>query len=326
MGKLATKAVFLLAVALFFGVVSYSFREMDLAHLVGRAGMGGLAELMLLGLLFHLSFGLIMWVGFRLHYGLRLGTSEILVLPMMMHLFLYLMPIKGGMLFQVYYSKKKYGLDLSRGFSFGVMVFINSLLLTIVLGLILVYAIPVDSFELKVMIWGMAAAMVTMIFGLRTLPTEQKKASRFVHRFANFMIRVGVQLNEQFSNKKLFIALSGTTLVSMLIQSLWFWKTSEVLGLQSEFLPVMLVVLILRILLLIRLLPGNLGIQELMIAAVFAAAGFRLEDGLLIGVITRLISVFWTTIIGLPALFSNLHYFESATLRGLVEKVAKSNK
>jgi uncharacterized membrane protein YbhN (UPF0104 family) len=326
MDKLATKAIFLFAVALFFGVVSYSFREVDVAQFFARAGMWGMVELMLLGLLFHLSFGLIMWVGFRLHYGLKLNTSEILVLPMMMHLFLYLMPIKGGMFFQVFYSKQKYGLDLSSGFSFGVLVFLNSLLLTIVLGLVLVYTIPVRSLELKVLIWGMAAAPLALIIFLRSLPNEKEHTNRLSQRFANFMIRAGWQLKEQLNNTRLFIALSTTTLASMLIQSLWFWKMSEILGLQSEFLPVMLVVLILRILMLIRLLPGNLGIQELMIAAVFSAAGFRLEDGLLIGVITRLISVFWTTIIGLPALFSNLHYFESATLRGLIERVAKSNK
>jgi uncharacterized membrane protein YbhN (UPF0104 family) len=133
-------------------------------------------------------------------------------------------------------------------------------------------------------------------------------------------------LEEQTRNWKLFAGLSVTTLASTLIQALWFWKVAEILSLQSGYLPVLLVVLILRILFLIRILPGNLGIQELMIGAVFAAAGFQLEEGLLIGVITRLISVFWTTIIGLPALFSNLHYFESATLRGLIEKVAQSNK
>lgn len=326
MKNLASRSVFLVAALLFFVVADYSFREVDLAQFLSKTRPANLFGLLLTGLFFHLSFGLIMWVGFRLHYQLKLDKLEILVLPMMMHLFLYIMPIKGGMLFQVFYSKQKYGLDLSKGFSFGVMVFLNSLLLTVLLGLALLYFIPIRSLELKLMIWCLAASLFGIFVAIRLLPKKELNPVGLLPRIANFLIRVRKQLEEQTRNRKLFVALSVTTLISTLIQAFWFWKVAEVLGLQSEFLPVLLVVLILRILLLIRLLPGNLGVQELMIGAVFAAAGFQLQEGLLIAVITRLISVFWTTIIGLPALFSNLHYFESATLRGLIEKVAKSNK
>lgn len=326
MKNLASISIFLLAVLLFFAVVSYSFREVNLAQLVDQAGILNLCISLFIGLLFHVSFGLIMWVGFRLHYHLKLDKLEILVLPLMMHLFLYIMPIKGGMLFQMFYSKHKYGLDLSKGFSFGVMVFLISLILTVFLGLALLYVVPVESFELKLMVWCMAATFFGMFFALRLLPKKELNPIGFYQQSANFLIRVRLQLEEQTRNWKLFVGLSLTTLVSTLIQAIWFWQVGEVLGLQSGFLQTLLVVLILRILLLIRLLPGNLGIQELMIGAVFAAAGFQLEDGLFIAIVTRLISVFWTSVIGLPALFSNLHYFESATLRGLIEKVAKSNK
>jgi hypothetical protein len=192
MDKLVTKTVFLLAVLLFFGVVGYSFQELDLGLFVGKTGFWNLMVLLTLGLLFHVSFGLIMWIGFRLHYQLKLDKLEILILTMMMHLFLYIMPIKGGMLFQVFYSKQKYGLDLSKGFSFGVMVFLNSLLLTIVLGLALVYIIPVNSFELEVMIWGMAAGLIGLLFALRFLPKEEMIATGFLQRSANFLIRAAI--------------------------------------------------------------------------------------------------------------------------------------
>lgn len=264
-----------------------------------------------------------MWVGFKLHYHLILKRSEILVLPLMMHLFLYLMPVKGGMLFQVFYSKHKYGLDLSKGFSLGMMVFLNSLILTIILGLALIYLIPVDSTELKIAIWGMGLALTGFIVGINFLPSTGKSGSGFATRLVNFLINVRVQLGEQIKNGKLFIGLATTTLISTLIQAFWFWKTAQVIDIQSSFPAVLLVVLVLRIILLIRFLPGNLGVQEVMIGVVFAAAGFQLEDGLLIGVITRLISVFWSATIGLPALYSNLHYFGSPSLSGLIDRIKR---
>lgn len=324
MGKVRTVFVFVLAAAIFFAVVGYTFRDFDLGTLITNASITDLFSLLGIGLLFHLSFGLIMWVGFWLHYRLKLPAIEVLTLPLMMHLFLYLMPIKGGMLFQVFYSKHKYKLDLSKGFSLGMMVFLNSLLLTIFLGLAMVYLLPVESRELRLIIWAMAVGMIGMIGSLGLLPSAEVNGDGMLRRLTNFLIRVRVQLTDQFKNIRLFFGLLVTTFVSVVIQAVLFWKTAELIGVSSDFGPILLVVLVLRILLLIRLLPGNLGIQEVVIGVVFATAGFGVEQGLMIGVITRLISVFWTAVIGLPALYSNLRYFESSSLLGLWKKVAGS--
>lgn len=326
LSKLGSIGVFSLAAALFFGVVAFTFREVDLSHLFSSTSSGQIFLLLGLGLLFHISFGVIMWVGFWLHYQLKIDKSEILTLPLMMHLFLYLMPIKGGMLFQVFYSKHKYNLDLSKGFSLGLMVFLNSIVLTVIVGLALAYLIPVESFELRLTIILMGIALFGLWATLLVLPSKPRDGDGALNKIINFFINVQVQLADQLRNTKLFFGLLISTSVSVTIQAIWFWKTAEILGIESEFPAVFLVVLVLRVVLLIRLLPGNLGIQEVMIGVVFSAAGFQLEDGLLIGVITRLISVFWSATIGLPALYSNLKHFDSLSISGLINKVAKSNK
>ncbi len=326
LSKSKTIALFTLATALFCMVVGYTYQEIDVSDLLSRISGSDLGVILGLGLVFHLSFGVIMWVGFFLHYKLRLKIFEILTLPMMMHLFLYLMPIKGGMLFQVFYSKHKYGLDLSKGFSLGLMVFLNSMVLTVILGLALAYMIPVESFELRATIIAMGIGLVGMMTGLNFLPSAVRSGTGIMVSLVNFMINVRVQLTDQFKNISLFFGLLVTTFISVTAQAVWFWKTAEILGIQSEFAPVYLVVLVLRIILLIRLLPGNLGVQEIMIGVVFAAAGFPLEVGLLIGVVTRLISVFWSATIGLPALYSNLKYFDSLSLTALITKVSNTKK
>ncbi|MCB9203363.1 MAG: flippase-like domain-containing protein [Flavobacteriales bacterium] len=316
--------VFGLAALLFFATVLYTFREVDILGILQGITFAELIEVLLLGLVFHLSFGVIMWVGFLLHYKLKLKPIEILTLPMMMHLFLYLMPMKGGMLFQVFYTKHKYNLDLSKGFSLGMTVFFNSIFLTVFLGLGLAYLIPVESVELRATILAMGIGLLGLVFGLKLIPSNLKTGSGIITSLVNFLLKVRVQLEDQVKNMKLFFGLLITTFISVTVQTYWIWITAQTMGIYTGFAPMYLMVLILRIILLIRILPGNLGIQEVMIGAVFAAAGFNLEDGLLLGVITRLISVFWTAIIGLPALYSNLKYFNSVSLRGLIQKVGRS--
>lgn len=324
MKKLGPVFIFLLASVVFCIVVWFTFKDVDLGRLVEHASKIQLLTLLGLGLVFHISFGIIMWVAFWLHYRLRLPFMEILTLPLMMHLFLYLMPMKGGMLFQVFYTKHKYRLDMSKGFSLGMMVFLNSLFLTIFLGLAMVYLLPVDSLQLKMIIWSLAAGLVGMVATMGLLPAANVERAGFLGRFLNFLINVRKQLVDQFKNIRLFFGLLVTTFVSVVIQAYWFWQTAMVLGIACNYGPVLLVVLILRIILLVRLLPGNLGIQELMIGVVFATAGFEIEQGLMIGVITRLISVFWSAVIGLPALYSNLQYFGSTSLGGLIGRLNRN--
>ncbi|MBI1287430.1 MAG: hypothetical protein GC178_07590 [Flavobacteriales bacterium] len=326
MNKLGSGFIFALAAAIFFLVVWFTFKDVNLGQFVQNTALSDVLKLFGLGLIFHLSFGVIMWVAFWLHYKLRLPAIEILTLPLMMHLFLYLMPMKGGMLFQVFYSKHKYHLDMSKGFSLGLMVFLNSLLLTIFLGLAMIYLLPVDSLRLKLIIWAMGAGLVGMVVSMGFLPSANIVGEGLLNRFLNFLINVRVQLMEQFKNIRLFFGLLITTLVSVIIQAFWFWQTALALDFPCAFAPVLLVVLILRIILLVRVLPGNLGVQELMIGVVFATAGFQMEEGLMIGVITRLISVFWSAMIGLPALYANLKYFDSHSLKGLLQRVSRADR
>lgn len=322
MKNAAPASIFIVAMLLFFAVVGFTFREVDVADIFTQMGFEELASLFATGLAYHVSFGVIMWVGFALHYKMRLPAKELVQLPMMMHLFLYLMPMKGGMLFQVFYTKHRYGLDMSKGFSLGLMVFLASLLLTVLLGLALTYLIPVDSMELRTMLWAMGASVIGGAVVMQLLPANVKGKSGFVWKLTDFLVNVRKQLADQLKNGRLFVALMFTTAISVLVQAVWFWKTASALGIQSQLLPVLLVVLILRVILLIRILPGNLGVQEVMIGAVFAAAGFQMQDGLLIGVVTRLISVFWAATIGLTGLYSNLRYFRSDSISGLIRKVA----
>jgi uncharacterized membrane protein YbhN (UPF0104 family) len=323
--KFKSFGVFSVAMLLFIAVVVYTFREVNVLQLISEVSIANLLEVIFLGLIFRSTFGVIMWVGFCLQYNLKMRLSEIIFLPMMMHLFTYIIPFKGGILFQVFYSKHKYGLDLSKGFSLGVMIFLITVVLAAVLGLILLYTLPVYSPELEAGLWFMGLSVIGLMFLLKFIPTTQVKNEWVLSKLRGFLINVRIQLVGQLRNPKLSIALLVTTIISTLVQTLWFWEIGEMLGTTSEFAPILLIVLVLRVILLFRFVPGNLGLQEIMIAAVFAAAGFEIEEGLLVGLVNRLIAVFWTAALGLPALYSNLKYFDSFSIRGLINKVAQPN-
>ena len=320
--KLKSFGLFGIASLLFTAVVAYTFREVDVQQILSEVSLSNLLGVMLLGLVFRSTFGVIMWVGFWLQYNLKMRMSEIFFLPLMMHLFTYIMPIKGGMLFQVFYTKQKYKLDISKGFSLGVMIFLITVALAAVLGLALTYLTPVNSPELKSGLLFMGLSVIGLMIVLRLVPESNIQGDGLIAKLRRFLISVRIQLVGQIKNVKLSVGLLITTIISTLMQSLWFWQTGAMLGIAADFAPILLIVLVLQVILLFRFIPGNLGLQEIMIAAVFSAAGFEIEEGLMVGLITRLIAVFWSAVIGLPALYYNLRYFESNSISGLLKRVA----
>ena len=123
------------ALALFLTVVFFTIRQVELRAIMAPVSQGALFANLGLGLAWFLSFGLILKFGYRTHYHVSLEPVEVLTLPLMMHLFTYILPMNGGLLFQIFYMNHRHQLDMSKGLSFGFQIVLVSLLLTVILGL-----------------------------------------------------------------------------------------------------------------------------------------------------------------------------------------------
>jgi len=276
-----------------------------------------------LGLLYFMSFGLLMKVGFQRQFGLTINPSELLTLPLMMNLFTYIIPIKGGLLFQIFYMKRRHHLDISGGFSLGVTLFVTGLLITVVVGLALNGWLGLGTGPIFYFLALIGVALVLFAVVLGMLPVTRTQNGSISGRLLQFLCEVGVQLRHQLSHPRLLRALFACSLLSLLVQTVWYWQAGVVLGVESHFLSMLLVTLVLRVVLLVRILPGNLGFQELVMGAVFAAAGFSVQDGLLIALLTRFVSVLLTGTIGLAGFYASLGRLDVVTRQPLIDLISE---
>lgn len=322
MKPIRTILLFTAAAMLFLSVVWFTFKDANVAEFIQHISWQETVLNLVLCLSFFTSTGSVMQVGFRRHYNLKIQHKDVVLLPLMMHVFTYVMPIKGGMLFQTFFSRYKYKLDLSKGFSLGISVFLISLLITVVVGPALAFYLGLRSIILLSVLAIMGFGLLALPIMLRFFSERKERANGTVNRLIGFLMNVRTQILDYLRNLPLLFGLIGTTLVSVLIHTIWFWQTADMLNISTDFAPVLLIVLILRIILLVRFLPGNLGVQEIMIGVVFAAAGFSMEQGLLIALVTRLASVLLAATIGLSGLYINLHHFRSASFLDLIRAVA----
>jgi uncharacterized membrane protein YbhN (UPF0104 family) len=157
------------------------------------------------------------------------------------------------------------------------------------------------------------------------VPTRQGSTQGLVSRLIEFMSAVKLQITNQLTHPEFMSQMAITTTLMVLIQALWYQQTASMLGLETSFLPMLLMALILRILLQLPMLPGNLGVQEVMIGVVFTTAGFSVDQGLLIALIIRLVSLLLAATIGMAGLYSNLKTMNVQSVRSLIKNVSNTS-
>ncbi len=75
--------------------------------------------------------------------------------------------------------------------------------------------------------------------------------------------------------------------------------------------------LIMRLSILVRIIPGNLGVQEWFSGGSFYLLGGNLDDGLMIALFIRFSALLITFSVGIIAFIGNMKYFKFKEIRKL---------
>lgn len=315
---------FFLAIAIFCAVAFSVFKDTHPAALFEKIGLQGMLVNLLIGTVYFYSFGILMKVVYNHHYKMDLSWTDTFTLPFSMHLWTYILPMKGGLIYQTFFVKAKYKLDMSKGFSVGVLVFAASLLITCFVGGALSFLVP-NAFPLQLMLLAMFGCLLFFLLAGRFVKQPSESREGLINRLIQFVQEVLYQFNEQTKDKTLLFKLILVTLGSTLLHALWFYHCAYILGYEPNAIGILLATLVIRIVMLFRVLPGNLGLQEVMIGSVFLAAGLGLQEGLTTGILMRLSSVILAMLIGSVGLYVNFRYFETDSISGLISKLKATN-
>lgn len=312
--------LFALAAIVFSVVVFYTFKDVDLQSFVQHLTLQNVGLNLLIGIIYFWSFGWVMAVVFKRHYDIEFAKEDTVLLPFMMHIFSYIMPVQGGMLFQTFFMKMKYKMALTKGFSTGVYLFITSLILTCVGGLTLSFFVDGVS-EIRLVLCFMLVGLIGMIGTAVITRKISIKGESFFYKIIGFLHSIISQLGELTKQPGLFFKVMLILGLSALVHAGWFYQTAIILGIEASFLGMVLATLVFRIVMLMRLLPGNLGVQELVTSVVFLGAGLTIEEGLIVAVFNRAACVILAAIIGLGGLYHNFRYFGSDGIQQLLKEM-----
>lgn len=240
--------------------------------------------------------------GFQMYYlvkkqnGISISFGDTLLLPLSMSLFSYIIPTNGGLLYSVFFLKKKYNVDYSRGFSIGIFSVYISFIITGIFGIVsCIYTKNYNFWILSISI--IIIILPLIISGLNSLTQKiQFKKPLIIYRLSILFDKIVVNSNNLILNKEILflnILINAVYLVLSVVSYQWL---NLVLEIKLPLTSIFAIILITRVSSLIRLLPGNLGLEELYTGAIFKLIGR--DPG--IGVIFSLILRFTTVIIFVP--------------------------
>lgn len=307
------------AIGLFIVAVGWSAFQWDLTAF-GRLGVGGLVASTAVGLLTMATQGLVLRYVLHKGNGTHISWADTLSLPFAMHLWTFIIPIKGGFMYSSFMVSRKYETPFSNGYSSGLAMFIGSLFVNGLFGLILYNLTPTQS------------RVFPLFFGLfLSVPLSVAIVSRMVvdlqytgsSQVVSFLLRVAADLAALTRAPKALTVVTVLSTFNMLLHCLWFWAGAEALGIEVSAVNIGVVTLVLRVLFLIRLLPGNLGIQEVLTAGAFAAAGVSWADGMAMALLLRMEAVLLTMAIGIPAMMLNAHHLNVSSVRDMYKEMMK---
>lgn len=219
--------------------------------------------------------------------GIKLSWTDTLFLPISMSLWSYIIPANGGFLYSLYFLAKKYQCKLESSSAVGIFTIYMSFILSGVIGLGLSFFLPIKEGVACFLISVFCICFPLVIRLGNFVLTILAEHLLFLGRLSRFISSIVNDCHIWMLDRKIIVCNTMIVLSQMLLSYLIYVWIVHILQAEINLPLLFLVVTVQRLSSLVRLLPGNLGLEEMMTGIFFSMAGLTLDMGLLIAAIAR---------------------------------------
>jgi hypothetical protein len=258
------------------------------------------------------------WIqGFELSWLLKreevaIKRTDRLTLPFSMNVWGYLIPFQGSFLYFLSFIKSKYNVSFFSLTGAYFWLFFLGLSVDGMMGLILLVQFQASPF-LILLLLGMASSVFAMqalarINPFREVDDAPSWKKKWVQR-----LHLGLNGFSQFKAAD-YLRFTGISVLLTGLTSLWGWHISQVFNLGIDLTGVFYATVLMRIGLLLKITPGNLGVLQLGSGAVFSALGYSASAGIFISVWQQASMLLVSIPIGLLGTWLNRDHFSWKSL------------
>jgi hypothetical protein len=258
------------------------------------------------------------WIqGFELSWLLKreevaIKRTDRLTLPFSMNVWGYLIPFQGSFLYFLSFIKSKYNVSFFSLTGAYFWLFFLGLSVDGMMGLMLLVQFQASPF-LVILLLGMASsvfalhalARINPFIELQDAPSWKKKWVQRLH--------LGLDAFSQFKPAD-YLRFTGISVLLTGLTTLWGWHISQMFNLGIDLTGVFYATVLMRIGLLLKITPGNLGVLQLGSGAVFSALGYSASAGIFISVWQQASMLLVSIPIGLLGTWLNRDHFSWKSL------------
>ncbi len=196
----------------------------------------------------------------------KMSVFEAFYLSVISSLGNYFLPMRGGLVYKSVYLKKKFKFPFSHFISFlygnYIIVFLVNSFLALLALFVIQSKLGVISIPLYVFFGLLFVSMI--VLSVVKFPVERIKESRykFINRVVNIIKNILNGWNIIEDDKRLLFSLILITFAGFTFSTLLFYVEFKALGIDTNFVSVILYTCLSGVSLLVSLTPGSLGIRE----------------------------------------------------------------
>ena len=258
------------------------------------------------------------WIqGFELSWLLKreevaIKRTDRLTLPFSMNVWGYLIPFQGSFLYFLSFIKSKYNVSFFSLTGAYFWLFFLGLSVDGMMGLMLLVQFQASPF-LVILLLGMASSVFALhalarINPFREIQDAPSWKKKWVQR-----LHLGLDGFSQFKPAD-YLRFTGISILLTGLTTLWGWHISQVFNLGIDLTGVFYATVLMRIGLLLRITPGNIGVLQLGSGAVFSALCYSASAGIFISVWQQASMLLVSIPIGLLGTWLNRDYFSWKSL------------
>ena len=249
--------------------------------------------------------------GFQIYYLVKkqnyisISLSDTLLLPISMSLYSYIIPTNGGLLFSVFFLNKKYNIDTSKSFSIGIFSVYISLIITGIFGV--VSCIISNNYSFWILSISFILISISFIISVlnRLFQKLHFKEFSFINRIKLYLNKIVIQSNNLLRNKSILFVNIIINVIYLILAFISYQWLNVILEINLSLTSVFIIVLITKVSSLIRLVPGNIGLNELYTGGIFKIIGKDPGIGIVFSIIQRITAMIVFIPLGILHTFFN---------------------
>ena len=248
---------------------------------------------------------------------IKLSAYDTATLPFVINLWGFIIPFQGSFFYMLAYILSKY----KKGITESIRVYLISFSVAMSIAgfagglyyFVTDYKFPLLFFILCCLLF----INPFLLYLTGRLSSMYNGKSKWMKPFAEKLSEV---VSSESIDRQLIFFLAGIKIINVILTSLWCWWIVANLHLQLSFMQLILISLLMNIMALVKITPGNLGLSQFASGGIALLVGGTMNDGFLLSSFQYLTIIIAAVILGGIFSFFNMKYFSWQAFKSMMAK------